>query len=255
MFTKYATALVALAALASAVPRGTKEPRILSHDDVILPRADGGFDIMKDWEFEDLERRLEREARAAIATENKRRTIAGETIPLGSFTARDEQLQARACEESTELQVLTDGEFTDWDVAMSPVIGATGGQALVMVTKGYQVANSLSITLKEDVSVPEVFTVSLGIETGWTWTSIDQQSFTFYINPGQYGVVVSNPWTRRVTGNLLSGCTDTPTVEPWVSDSRFNQTFGSLSWVSGPIKLCNSSSYPVPYCVGTGEHS
>lgn len=252
MFTKYTTAIIALAGLVSAMP--ANQPRILQHDDVILPRADGGFDIMKDWEWSDVERRLQKEARDA-ATEAKRRSVAGEDIPLGALRARDAGLQRRGCEESEEVQVLSDTQFTDWDVAMSPVVGATGGQALLAVSKGYSVSNSVSVSASEDVTIiPDVLKASYSISVSESWETTDSQTFTFYITPGQYGVVVSNPYVRRLTGNYLSGCTDSPTTESFQSDSHSSQTYGDLSWVTGPIRLCNSTSYPVPYCVGTGSH-
>lgn len=254
MLTRYyTTAIVALAGLVSAVPT-TKEPIQLQHDDVILPRADGGFDIMKDWEWSHVERRMEREARAR-AMELKRRALAGETIPLDAYTP-SMGVDRRDCEESTEVQVLNDTTFTDWDVAMSPVIGATGGQATVMVTKGYQVANAMTVSASFDFTlIKDVFKETFGISTTETWTTTDQQTFTYWVTPGQYGAVVSNPLTRRLTGNYLTGCTDSPTVSTFVSDSRTSQTFGELSWVAGPIKLCNSSTYPIPFCIGTGVHS
>lgn len=250
MLAKYTTALLALAGLVSAVP--AKQPRILQFDDVILPRADGGFDVMKDWEWEDVERRMARRAEEAIAMEHKRRALAGETVPQGAVTSG---LSRRGCEESEELQVISDTSFTDWDVAMSPVLGATGGSATVMVSKGYSVASSLAITASEDVSVPDILKVSLSITATETWTTTDTQTFSFAVPLGQYGVVISNPLTRRVTGNFLSGCTDSPTTTPFTSDSRTNQTFGELSWVAGPIKMCNSTSYPIPYCIGDGSHA
>lgn len=95
----------------------------------------------------------------------------------------------------------------------------------------------------------------MGIDVSESWTTTDTQTYTFSVPEGQYGVVVSNPNAHRLTGNVLSGCTDSPTSEPFVSDSYTSESFGSLSWVTGPIGLCNSSTYPVPFCVGTGTHS
>lgn len=77
----------------------------------------------------------------------------------------------------------------------------------------------------------------------------------FSVPAGQWGVVVSNPYTRRLSGNVVSGCTDSPTTEEFSSDSYTSQSYGDLSWVTGPIRICNSSTYPVPYCVGTGTHT
>lgn len=251
MLFQNAVAVITLTGLVSAAP-AKNQPRILQHDDVILPRADGGFDIMKDWEWSDMERRLENEQRAA-AMEAKRAALAGELVPAGAVTSG---LASRGCEESSEVQVLTDTTFTDWDVAMSPVIGATGGGASVEVTKGYSVSNSLTIgTGIELTLVKDVFMASLSIDYSTEWTTEDSQTFSFSVNTGEYGVVVSNPLTRRVTGNYLDGCTDSPTTTSFTADSRTSQTYTDLSWVSGPIRLCNSTTYPVPYCVGTGSHS
>lgn len=87
-----------------------------------------------------------------------------------------------------------------------------------------------------------------------TWTTTETTTFTFNVPSGQYGLVVSNPYTHRVAGNVLSGCTDSPTSDAFTVDSYTSATYGSLSWVEGPITLCNSSTYPVPYCVGSGTH-
>lgn len=95
----------------------------------------------------------------------------------------------------------------------------------------------------------------MSIDTSETWTTTDTLTYNFNVPNGQYGVVVSNPNTHRVTGNVLSGCTDSPTSDPFTSDSYTQQESNGLTWVQGPIHLCNSSSYPIPYCVGTGTHA
>ncbi|KAI7780636.1 hypothetical protein LA080_015795 [Diaporthe eres] len=253
LFTNSA-ALLALVGLTAAAP-AKQEPRMLFHDDVILPRADGGFDVMKDWEWTDVERRLEKQMRAR-AEEEKRRSLAGETIPIGANIGENEIDLNRRCDEINEMQVLTDTEFTNWDVAMSPVIGATGGQATVAVTKGYSVSNSITIGGGADWTVQkDLFKVSMNIDYAHSWTTSDSQTFTYFIVPGQYGVVVSNPLTRRVTGNFVQGCTDAPTYEAFTSDSYSDQTYNDMTWVQGPIRLCNSTTYPVPFCTGTGTHN
>lgn len=255
LFTTTILAL-ALSSLASAKPAKQPEPRILHYDDVILPRADGGYDIMKRWEWSHIELRMEREARRQ-AEDNKRAALSGATLSpwanlhMPSASKRDD------CEESTEVQVLTDTNFTDVDVAMSPVIGGNGGQATVAVTKGYSVANSLTVGISETFTfIKDVFQASMSIDYGTTWTSTDTQTFTYWVTAGEYGVVVSNPFTRRLTGNVNTGCTDSPTSTTFSADSRSSQTYaGDLSWVRGPIYLCNSTVYPVPYCVGDGTHT
>ena len=89
----------------------------------------------------------------------------------------------------------------------------------------------------------------------WTWTTSDEQKFTFQVPQGQYGLVVSNPYVRRVTGNYISGCVDSPSYEPWQTTTYETQEYTNMQWVKGPIRLCNSTSYPVPYCVGSGTHA
>lgn len=252
-------AACAFACLVSAAPKQQQQPRELTYDDVILPRPDGSYEVMKKWEWSHLEQRMEREARSR-AMENKRAALAGETVPAG--VAGREALARRAddCEKSEEIQMLTDEYFTNWDVAMSPVIGAQGGNAMVAVSKGYTIANQVTVSVGTIMGpFPPVYPwlqITAGIDTSKTWTSSDTQTFTFTVMPGDYGVVVSNPYTRRITGNYRSGCTDSPTIDPFVSDSYEDQVFGDmeLSWVKGPIYLCNSTTYPVPFCNGEGEH-
>lgn len=113
----------------------------------------------------------------------------------------------------------------------------------------FQVSSTVGATLES------VLTVSMSIDTTETWTTTNSLTYMFNVPTGQYGVVVSNPYTHRVTGNVLTGCTDSPTTEAFTSDSFSQLQAGDLTWVSGPIHLCNSSSYPIPYCVGTGTHT
>ncbi|POS69855.1 hypothetical protein DHEL01_v211751 [Diaporthe helianthi] len=254
LFTNSA-AVLALVGLAAAAP-AKQEPRMLSHDDVVLPRADGGYDVMKDWQWTDIERRMEKQARER-AEEEKRRVLAGETIPAGARIRSEAQPDLeRRCDKTTEVQVLTDTQFTNWDVAMSPVIGATGGQATVAVSKGYSITNGITVGAGADWTIAkDVFSASLKIDYSHSWTTSDTQTFTYFITPGQYGLVVSNPYTRRLTGNVVTGCTDDPSYDPYTSDSYEDQNYSGMSWVAGPIRLCNSTTYPVPFCVGTGTHN
>ncbi|KAK2602903.1 hypothetical protein N8I77_009402 [Diaporthe amygdali] len=254
MLFKNSAAVFALVGLAAAAP-AKQEPRLLLHDDVILPRADGGYDVMKDWEWSDIERRIEKETRER-AVDEKRRALSGYTIPAGAKIGREESDLQRRCDESSEVQVLTDTEFTNWDVAMSPVVGATGGQATVAVTKGYSITNSITVGTGADYTVEkDILKVSMSIDYSHSWTTSDSQTFTYFVTPGQYGVVVSNPYTRRITGNFVTGCTDSPSYEPYTSDTYSDQTYTGMTWVAGPIRLCNSTTYPVPYCIGTGTHT
>ena len=87
-----------------------------------------------------------------------------------------------------------------------------------------------------------------------TWTSTYTQAYTFTVDPGYYGVAISQPYVRRVEGNYLSGCTDSWTETPFTSNTYTSKSSNGLDWVEGLIKLCNSTTYPVPYCNGEGSH-
>lgn len=112
----------------------------------------------------------------------------------------------------------------------------------------------LQVTEGVSATLESVLTMSMSITVSETWTTTETQTFTFNVPNGQYGVVVSNPYVHRLTGNVLSGCTDSPTTDAFTADSYTSETYGALSWVTGPITLCNSTTYPIPYCIGTGSH-
>lgn len=128
--------LLALVGLSQASPITSQT---LEHDDVLVLR-DGKALVMKSWDYT-----LEEDKR-----EVQRRKM-GASVRDGPATKADralEALKARGCDESTEVQVLTDTHFNDWDVAMSPVIGNTGSSvATIAVAEGYSIADSVSVRL------------------------------------------------------------------------------------------------------------
>ncbi|KAG8157166.1 hypothetical protein KVR01_012874 [Diaporthe batatas] len=234
------TPLALLSLLGAAQAAAT--PKILSFDDVIVPSDDGkSFSVMKTWEYG-----IQESKREML---NKRAGYAPPSLPAAG--ALD-----RRCDETTEVQVTSDTSFNNWDVAMSPVIANTGSEtALVSVSKGYEIGNSISIT--ESVSytiIPAVLKMSFSITYTTTWTTTDSETFNFWVPPGQNGLVVSQPLVRRITGNYVTGCTDSPKYEPFTADSYDSQDYNGMSWVRGPILLCNSTEYPVPFCNGQGVH-
>ncbi|KKY35306.1 hypothetical protein UCDDA912_g04726 [Diaporthe ampelina] len=231
---------VALLSLLGAA-QALATPRMLSFDDVIVPNDDGTISIMKDYEYG-----IQKAKREILHKRAKR-----SPPPIPSAAAL-----GKRCDETTEVQVLTDTKFTNWDVAMSPVISNTGSSmATVAVTKGYDVSNSISITESASYTIiPEVLTVSLSVTVSMSWATTDSRTFSYWVPAGQHGLVVSQPLVRRITGNLVTGCVDGPSYEAFTSDSYSSQTYDEMSWVKGPIILCNSTQYPVPYCNGNGVH-
>lgn len=107
-------------------------PKILAPDDVIVPNDDGSYSVMKDFEY---------------GIQQSKREMLDKRAKHSPPTSRaDVGALERRCDDTTEVQVLTDTKFTNWDVAMSPVISNTGSSiATIAVSKGYSIANSLSV--------------------------------------------------------------------------------------------------------------
>ncbi|KAH7120476.1 hypothetical protein EDB81DRAFT_700713 [Dactylonectria macrodidyma] len=219
-----------------SMSRAATIPRTLSSDDIIVLGKDGTSQIMKAADFHALETR--RAAPEAPRIHN----------------ISDSVLHRRGCEKSTEVQVTSDEEFLNWDIAISPVISSVGGKGTVTVSSGYEVSNSVSVSSSFSISAAEILGLSLSIEVSESWSSSQEQSLTFEVPDGKHGVIVSQPYVRRVQGNVLDGCTDNWDKSTFISDSYESQTYGNLNWVKGLIRLCSSDSYPIPYCIGEGSH-
>ncbi|GKT55919.1 hypothetical protein ColTof4_11668 [Colletotrichum tofieldiae] len=226
--------LAAAGLIGAAAAAPAPAPVALNFDDVIVVGEDGTHQVMKSAEYDALQ------ARAALAPAPAIKSL--------------ESVSRRGCEESTEVQVITDDQFLNWDVAISPVLSSIGGSATVSVANGYSIANSVSVTSGLTATVEGVLGMSLSVSYSETWTTTETQTLGFTVPDGQYGLVVSQPNVRRVTGNILSGCTDSPSKTEFTSDTYTSQSYGNLAWVKGVIRLCNSTTYPVPYCIGNGEH-
>ncbi|KAH6970177.1 hypothetical protein DER45DRAFT_590529 [Fusarium avenaceum] len=223
-------ALISLVSISQAAATN----KILSSDDVIVLKTDGTSQIMKAADLERLE------TAPAIETRN----------------IAKKGLQRRDCEKSTEIQVLSEKEFLNWDVAMSPIISSLGGaKATVSVTDGFTVANSLKVGVGFSIPlIKDILTGSLSIDYTETWTSSQQQSLSFVVPDEHHGIIVSQPYVRRVQGRVIDGCTDEPDKSEFTSDSYESQSYGDLQWVKGIIRLCSSKTYPIPYCNGEGSH-
>ncbi|KAI6756105.1 hypothetical protein HG530_011841 [Fusarium avenaceum] len=223
-------ALISLVSISQAAATN----KILSSDDVIVLKTDGTSQIMKAADLERLE------TAPAIETRN----------------IAKKGLQRRDCEKSTEIQVLSEKEFLNWDVAMSPIISSLGGaKATVSVTDGFTVANSLKVGVGFSIPlIKDILTGSLSIDYTETWTSSQQQSLSFVVPDEHHGIIVSQPYVRRVQGRVIDGCTDEPDKSEFISDSYESQSYGDLQWVKGIIRLCSSKTYPIPYCNGEGSH-
>lgn len=137
---------------------------------------------------------------------------------------------------------------------MSSVIRAGTEDASVAVTAGYQISNSLTVSAGLSSSFFEgMLGVSFGIQASQSWTSSYAAAYTFPVPAGYYGAVVSNPYTARHTGYVMSGCVgDVGTKTTYVSDSYSSKAYGGLSWVDGTIGICIGKEYPIKNCIGDG---
>ncbi|KAH8660552.1 hypothetical protein BX600DRAFT_438765 [Xylariales sp. PMI_506] len=246
---RYIVQLAAVARAVSAAPADS-QPRALDFDDIVVLYSDGSSDVVKEYEYAGLA------ARGIVPSLEAPRDV----DPPKTNTGRDEDRSAaargpqRRCEESTEIQITSDTKFLNWDVPMSPVVSGAGGSASVSVSSGYSISNSLTVGTSVSSSLEGFFSTTLSVDYSESWDSSQTTQLTYNVLEGEYGLVVSQPNVRRVQGNVLSGCTDSPTTQSFMSDSYTSQSYENLNWVTGIIRLCNSTEYPVPYCIGTGSH-
>lgn len=136
-FNMYIKPIALLSLLGAA--HALAPPKILAPDDVIVPNDDGSYSVMKDFEYGI------QKAKREIVTKRAKHSPPTSPREVGALERR--------CDETTEVQVLSDTNFNNWDVAMSPVISNTGSSiATIAVTKGYSIGNSISVRSTETVS-------------------------------------------------------------------------------------------------------
>lgn len=233
--------LAQMAVLMGVATAAPKPVDTLAWDDVILVGDGGAHQLIKDSEYEEIKARGLLEPAAGPATLNAR--------------SNEDNLNKR-CDESEEVQVTSDTSFLNWDVPMSAVVSSSGSSGVTVgVTSGYSLSNSVSVTAGVSATIESVLGLSMSVSYSETWTTTEGSSISYTLPDNNYGLIVSQPMTRRVVGNYLSGCTDSPTTTAFTSDTYTSQSYGNLAWVTGVIRLCNSTEYPVPYCIGTGTHS
>lgn len=216
---------------------------ILNHDDVVLFNNEGSYSVVKDSHIQDLISKGE-----ILPAPPPTRTM--NIMPKRHFDGaggkRDD------CERSDEVQVLSEKQVLGWDVPMSPVVAALAATATANIGEGYSIQNFL--TVAASVQGTYIIQATIGIQYARICQSTQTINFLFQVPTGNYGIIVSEPWTRLIQGNLISGCTDNPDVIPYTSHSYTSKSFGLLAWVDGLIRLCTSQNYPIPFCLGDGTH-
>lgn len=233
--------LLVLGRVAIAAPEPASE--LLQHDELVLFNNEGSYSVIKEAQFQSL---IDKGDIAPPPTRTVH--VQPQRRKAGGKDKRQED-----CERSSEVQIMSERQFLGPDVAMSPVVAALAATATANVMQGYSIQNFLTFGARGQGSVG-IIAAAFDISYSRVWTSTQQITFLFQVPAGNYGVVVSEPWTRRIEGFVLTGCTDKPDNISFLSDTYTDKTFGMLSWVDGVIRLCLSHSYPVPFCLGSGHH-
>ncbi|TDZ25960.1 hypothetical protein Cob_v000028 [Colletotrichum orbiculare MAFF 240422] len=241
---------LALAALAAAAPAPQPTTNVgslsssasqhLAPDDVIIYGVNGEHKIIKEAEFQNL-------TAAGILTY-------GGDDPLESRAA---PIARRACNgrESSEFTVTSKADFLDWDVQISPVVGAQQAAVTISVSKGYTLTNTITVSAGISGAYSGIG-LSVGVDVSKAWATTDTTTFLYQIPVGQYGVIVSQPWTHRVYGDVYTACDETNWTKAgtFMASSHTSQSYGSFDWVTGVFRLCANEAYPVPFCNGNGFH-
>ncbi|QDS73713.1 hypothetical protein FKW77_003471 [Venturia effusa] len=261
--------------LALALPSVNVQTHAKRHDDVIAFGANGRVEVFQRDYYNELTKNLTRGPPAFAypelthdengikskeqllaekkAIEKRGTLIPSPTVPTKAGPQKREDLEKRACKSYT-LAVDHVTKFLQWDVPMSRVIHAAAAQSTVILTDGFQLSNSLSISQSFAFEfVPDFFTSTTTIEYSRTWTTTTTLAYSFPVPLGEWGLVVSNPQTQRNYGEVYQGCIGAmKQISTYTGDSYSDHTYGGLSWVTGTITACTAKQYPIPKCIGSG---
>lgn len=224
---------------------GAMVPRMLGPNDLILWNNEGEMAVVNKDEY--------------FANNTLEATqVSHSTLPAPAESPKNETApnDRKRCEKNTIITMSPEQKFLNWDVAMSSVVKAGTLTTLVAVTEGYSISDSLSVSAGAIITpVKDFLQLTLTLTYTTTWTSTMAAAYTYGVPPGMYGVVVSNPLVRRVSGFVDTGCIGASTRSTFQGDSYSSKAYGGLSWVDGTISLCTSATYPVPMCLGGGTTS
>ncbi|KAF2190388.1 hypothetical protein K469DRAFT_656669 [Zopfia rhizophila CBS 207.26] len=147
-----------------------------------------------------------------------------------------------------------DLDFLGWDVPMSRVVYASTADVTVTSTEGYSISDSITVSQNADLTlVKDFLSVSMGISYSQSWQSSYSTATTFTVPKGKYGVVVSNAWTHRKSGNVWKGTIGSDgSLDYYQADSFTSKSYEDLAWVDGVITVCVGDTYPLPRCLGEG---
>lgn len=136
------------------------------------------------------------------------------------------------------------------------MITAGEKDALVSVTAGYSITNTIGVSVGASLTLVQDFlSTSYQIDYSQSWSSSYSAGYTFTVPAGKHGAVVSNPMTTRHSGSVDVGCVGYAETTTFQADSYSSKSYGDLAWVEGTISLCTSDTYPMPMCIGSGTLS
>ncbi|APA11647.1 hypothetical protein SS1G_05102 [Sclerotinia sclerotiorum 1980 UF-70] len=247
LITSFLTSLL----MGSSMVAAAVVPREIDESKILLFGVDGRTEVMDKAEFMALH---EADLTAAPGPLELSERSLNETIEMEIEAA---QLSKRGCKSYSIVRPNPDQKFLNWDVRMSDILHATDRDATLGVTKGHSIANAIGVSISMTQTLIEsVLSATYGITYTETWTNTYTTAYTFTVPKGKYGVVVSNPWTTRRSGNIDIGCIGVRGQKStYQADSYESNDYQGLSWVSGTISLCTSDSHSIHYCIGNGYHN
>ncbi|KAJ5157308.1 uncharacterized protein N7482_008408 [Penicillium canariense] len=144
-------------------------------------------------------------------------------------------------------------EFLDWDM---PMTGVVQGPKTITLTYGRTIQNALTVSDSTTFTlIKNWLSTTLGFSATKTWSTTQTESDPFTIDEGKWGVVVINPRTIRNSGYVFQGDVGSEgKLSYYQADGRVSASYAGFSWVEGPVYVCQSKDYPIPYCEGNGLH-
>lgn len=241
------TSLLALLLTTSLSAAAVLKPRVLTADQVIVYGNDGRTEVISKAEY-------------IAALQLGPRPEATNTTTITDITdltegEDDTNTLTKRCKSHTIIYENPTQKFQNWDVVMSGVVRSPpASAALVAVSSGYSISNTLGVSASSEMSlIKDFLSVSYEINYSQTWGTTYAAAYTFEVPAGKIGAVVSNPTTTRRSGKVWRGCPGTQgrTVE-YSGDSYESRAYGGLTWVDGVIGLCFADEFPLKRCLGEG---
>ncbi|KAJ3214755.1 hypothetical protein HDU67_001294 [Dinochytrium kinnereticum] len=153
--------------------------------------------------------------------------------------------------------------FHDWDTPISPIFGRGFS---VTFSKGRTITEGWTAKVEAGLGIASPFSFSLTVGYSYTksWTTDDSMKINAPPVSKARGIYVVNKLTSRWNGFMQ--VVHNSASDPWGRDPCYAPTDitrltnvdrlydGPYGLVRGEYHLCESDSYPLPYCVGNGIH-